>query len=174
MEWFDTSACAARRGKDTMRFTFCPLLSGSSGNALFVGAGNTRLLIDAGLSGRTVEAALHEIGILPETLQGILVTHEHSDHVKGVGILSRRYRLPVYANARTWAAMARQVGEIPACNRRVFDTDASFFAGELEVAPFSIPHDAADPVGYRIYAAGHSVATATDMGYFGNNVGWCL
>ena len=115
-----------------MRFTFCPLFSGSSGNALYMGAGDTRILIDAGLSGRTVSDALNSIGVLPETLSGILVTHEHSDHVKGVGILSRKYHLPIYANART----------------------------------FSVPHDAADPVGYRVYFGACSAATATDMGYF--------
>jgi phosphoribosyl 1,2-cyclic phosphodiesterase len=74
-----------------MRFTFCPLFSGSSGNAIFVGAGDTRILIDAGMPGRSIENALREIDILPETLSGIVVTHEHSDHVKGVGILSRKY-----------------------------------------------------------------------------------
>lgn len=149
-----------------MRFTFCPLFSGSSGNSLFIGAGNTRILIDAGLSGRTVSDALNSIGILPETLNGILVTHEHSDHVKGVGILSRKYHLPVYANARTWAAMERQIGAVAPSLRREFESNESFFIGDLSVMPFSIPHDAADPVGFRVYAGAHSAATATDMGYF--------
>ena len=101
-----------------MRLIFCPLFSGSSGNALYIGAGETRILIDAGLSGRAVSEALTGIGVLPETLNGILVTHEHSDHVKGVGILSRKYHLPVYANARTWEAMERQVGNIAPALRR--------------------------------------------------------
>lgn len=149
-----------------MQLTFCPLYSGSSGNALFIGAGDTRLLIDAGLSGRVVCEALACIGVLPETLSGILVTHEHSDHVRGVGILSRKYRLPVYANARTWQAMERQVGEIPAACRRVFDSGADFFVGDLDVLPYPIPHDAAEPVGYRVFYRGRSVATATDMGVF--------
>ena len=83
-----------------MQFTFCPLFSGSSGNAVYVRAGDTRLLIDAGLSGRTVSEGLASIGVLPETLSGILVTHEHSDHIKGVGILSRKYHVPIYANDR--------------------------------------------------------------------------
>ena len=149
-----------------MRFTFCPLFSGSSGNSLYIAAGNTRILIDAGLSGRTVCDALNSIGVLPETLNGILVTHEHSDHVKGVGILSRKYHLPVYANARTWAAMERQVGAVAPSLRREFETDESFYIGDLSVMPFGIPHDAADPVGYRVYSGACSVATATDMGYF--------
>ncbi len=153
-----------------MRFTFCPLFSGSSGNSLFIGAGDTRILIDAGLSGRTVCDALNGIGILPETLNGILVTHEHSDHVKGVGILSRKYHLPVYANARTWAAMERQVGAVAPALRREFDTNESFFLGDLTILPFAIPHDAADPVGFRVYCGARSAATATDMGYFSPRV----
>ena len=149
-----------------MQFTFCPLYSGSSGNALFVAAGNTRILIDAGLSGKTIEEGLKKVCVLPETLDGIIVTHEHSDHVKGVGILSRKYHLPVYANEGTWNAMARSVGEIQPQNRRFFDTEGYFYIGDLAVKPFSIPHDAADPVGYRVYYGGRSISTATDMGYF--------
>lgn len=149
-----------------MQLTFCPLFSGSSGNALFVGAGDTRVLIDAGLSGRAVCEALHNVGALPETLNGILVTHEHSDHVRGVGVLSRKYRIPVFANARTWQAMERAVGDIPASCRRVFESGDGFFVGDLNVLPFPVPHDAAEPVGYRVYYRGRSVATATDMGVF--------
>ncbi|MBE5786603.1 MAG: MBL fold metallo-hydrolase [Clostridiales bacterium] len=153
-----------------MRFTFCPLFSGSSGNAIFVGAGDTRILIDGGMPGRSIENALREIGILPETLTGIAVTHEHSDHVKGVGILSRKYRIPVYANERTWNAMARTVGEVEPRNRRVFETEEDFYIGDLALLPFSIPHDAADPVGYRVFYGGRSIGTATDMGYMQKKV----
>ena len=153
-----------------MQFTFCPLFSGSSGNALFIGAGDTRILIDAGMPGKAIEGALNEIGILPETLTGIAVTHEHSDHVKGVGILSRKYHLPVYANERTWNAMARTVGDIAPRNRRMFEDEEDFYIGDLALFPFSIPHDAADPVGYRVFYGGRSVATATDMGYMKKSV----
>ena len=153
-----------------MRFTFCPLFSGSSGNALFIGAGDTRILVDAGMPGRSIEGALREIGVLPETLTAIAVTHEHSDHVKGVGILSRKYHLPVYANERTWNAMARTVGEIESQNRRVFEDEEDFYIRDLGLFPFSIPHDAADPVGYRVYFGGRSVATATDMGHMQKRV----
>ena len=114
-----------------MRFTFCPLFSGSSGNAIFIGAQDTRILIDAGMPGRAIEKALHEIGVLPETLTALAVTHEHSDHTKGVGILSRKYHLPVYANERTFNAMARQIGEIEPRNRRFFE-DGEKFGGHGE------------------------------------------
>lgn len=153
-----------------MRFTFCPLYSGSSGNALFIGAGNTRVLIDAGMTGKAIEEALRQIGVLPETLNGIAVTHEHSDHVKGVGIISRKYHVPVYANERTWNAMARTVGNVAPGNRRIFSDEEDFYIGDLALFPFSIPHDAADPVGYRVYYGGRSVATATDMGYVKKSV----
>ena len=155
---------------NAMRFTFCPLFSGSSGNALFIAGGDARILIDAGMPGKSIEGALREIGVLPETLTGIAVTHEHSDHVKGVGILSRKYQIPVYANERTWNAMARSVGEIAPWNRRVFEDETDFYIGDLALYPFSIPHDAADPVGYRVYYGGRSVATATDMGYVKKSV----
>ena len=153
-----------------MRFTFCPLFSGSGGNAIFVGAGDSRILIDAGMPGRSIENALKEIDILPETLTGIVVTHEHSDHVKGVGIISRKYHVPIYANERTWNAMARSVGEVSPRDRRIIDTDNDFYIGDLALLPFSIPHDAADPVGYRVFYGGRSVATATDMGYMPKKV----
>lgn len=153
-----------------MKFTFCPLFSGSSGNALFIGAGDTRILIDAGMPGKSIERALNEIGVLPETLTAIAVTHEHSDHVKGVGIMSRKYHLPVYANERTWNAMARTVGEVTPRNRREFVDEEDFFIGDLALLPFSIPHDAADPVGFRVFYGGRSAATATDMGYMKKSV----
>ena len=153
-----------------MRLTFCPLFSGSSGNALFIGAGDTRILIDAGMPGKAIEGALREIGILPETLSGIAVTHEHSDHVKGVGIISRKYHVPVYANERTWNAMARAVGQIAPRNLRIVEDEEDFYIGDLALYPFSIPHDAADPVGYRVFYGGRSVAAATDMGYVKKSV----
>lgn len=150
--------------------TFCSLFSGSSGNAAYVSDGTTSLLIDAGVSGRQIEQALASVHVLPETLNAIIITHEHIDHVKGAGILSRRYHIPVYANADTWAHMPAQVGQIAPGDCRVFETDADFYVGDLAVRPFPVPHDAAEPVGFRIYAGNRSVASATDMGYVKNSV----
>jgi len=149
-----------------MDMTFCPLYSGSSGNALFVQAGQTRLLIDAGKPGKTVSEALHLIGVLPETLDAILITHEHSDHIAGAGVLCRKYHIPVYATEDTWLAMDKKVGAVPPNLRRTFDKKQDFYLGQIGVVPFAIPHDAADPVGYRLYAGGVSISTATDLGYF--------
>ena len=149
-----------------MKITFCSLFSGSSGNAIYIGAGDTHLLVDAGLPGKTVSEALMKIGVLPETLTAILVTHEHSDHVKGVGVLSRKYRIPVYANERTWQAMEKHVGAITPSCRRVFESGEAFYIGDVSILPYLTSHDAAESVGYRIDYGGYSVATATDMGVF--------
>lgn len=154
-----------------MEMTFCPLFSGSSGNALFVQAGRTRVLIDAGKPGKTITEALGSIGVEPQTLDAILITHEHSDHIAGAGVMARRYRLPVYATVETWAAMDAKVGAIPTNLRRTFDKKQDFYLGDLGVVPFAIPHDAADPVGYRLWCGGVSIATATDLGHFSKAVG---
>lgn len=153
-----------------MSLTLCPLFSGSSGNALFVTDGQTRILVDAGLSGKTVIEALESIGQDPGKLDAVLVTHEHSDHIKGAGILSRKYHLPIYATGGTWRAMEGKLGKIqPEC-RMEFDKTEDFYIGSLGVVPFGIPHDAADPVGYRFYQGNASAATATDIGYFSSSL----
>lgn len=148
-----------------MPMTYCPLFSGSSGNSALLDAGGARLLIDAGLPGRTVVNALSAAGYSPESLQGILITHEHSDHVKGAGVLSRKYDLPIYANAGTWEAMEGQIGKIAPKNIRLFDTGHEFFLGKLAVFPFSVPHDAADPVGFSFRCGGTKLSQATDLGH---------
>lgn len=148
----------------TMKLDFCSLSSGSSGNATYIAGGDTRILIDAGLSGKALTGALDSIGVLPESLSAILVTHEHIDHIKGVGVLSRKFRIPVYANERTWENMARIVGEIPVGLRRVFETENDFYVNDLGVRPIAITHDTVDPVAFRVFGGGRSVAVATDMG----------
>ncbi len=153
-----------------MDMRFCPLYSGSSGNALYVEYGETRLLVDAGKSGRCVEEALRYIEVDPSSLSGILVTHEHADHIAGVGILSRRYHLPVYANEATWQAMEGKLGKVPADLRRTFLSDEDFYIGSLGVVPFRIPHDAAEPVGFRLWGGQLSVSTATDLGHYTRKV----
>ena len=145
---------------------FCPLFSGSSGNTLFCQYGNTRLLIDAGKPGRQIEEALCSIGVDPGTLAGVLITHEHSDHIHGAGIISRKYHLPLYATSGTWAAMEGKIGKIEPGLRREIQAERDFYLGDIGVVPFPIPHDAADPVGFRLYGGSLSVSTATDLGHF--------
>ncbi|OQB23489.1 MAG: putative metallo-hydrolase YycJ [Firmicutes bacterium ADurb.Bin182] len=149
---------------------FSPLFSGSSGNCSFLEAENVRLLIDAGLAGCTVTNALAKIGVAPETLNAILITHEHSDHISGVGVLSRKYKLPVYANERTWNAMREKIGYIPPKLVRVFETDRDFYIKELNVLPFSTPHDAAEPIGYCFSYRNKKVSIMTDIGHVTNRM----
>jgi len=153
-----------------MEMYFCPLYSGSSGNALFCQYGETRLLIDAGKSGKTIEDALAGIGADIRTVSGVLITHEHSDHIAGAGVLARKYHLPLYATAGTWKAMENKIGKIPPDMRREIAAGRDFWLGDIGVVPFSIPHDAADPVGFRLYGGGVSVSTATDLGFFSDEV----
>ena len=147
-----------------MQLQFCPLFSGSSGNAVYVGTDNTKILIDAGLSGAKVTAELEKIGVCPQELRAILVTHEHADHISGVGVLSRRYHLPVYATLGTWAAMAGKLGAVDDACRVQFEAGEDFTIGDLDIRPFPTPHDASDSVGYAVSAAGAKVAVATDIG----------
>ncbi len=144
---------------------FSPLCSGSSGNASYFEAGDTRLLIDAGVTGKKAEALLSEVGVDPSSLTGILVTHEHSDHIQGVGVLSRRYGIPVYADAECFAEMLPLIGNIPARLMRIFEPDHDFFIRNVRVFPFSTPHDAAHPVGYALTCSGCKVSVMTDIGY---------
>lgn len=158
--------------KESFRFDYhsVTLFSGSSGNAVYFATDQGALLVDCGMSGRQVLDALCAAGLDPAGLKALLITHEHSDHVKGVGVLSRRLGLPVYATEGTWQGMDSAVGELAPQHRIVIRAGESFFLNDLEIAPFSIPHDAADPVGYRIFARDHSVAVATDLGYFSQDV----
>jgi phosphoribosyl 1,2-cyclic phosphodiesterase len=149
---------------------FCPLYSGSSGNALFCQAGKTRLLIDAGKTGSSIAAALAQIGVAPETLSGMLITHEHSDHILGAGVMARKYHLPVYATVETWRAMDGKIGKVPGDLIRTVQSGKGFWLGDIGVEPFSIPHDAADPVGYRLWGGNLSISTATDLGVFTESV----
>jgi phosphoribosyl 1,2-cyclic phosphodiesterase len=144
---------------------FCSLFSGSSGNALFIGTEKTKLLIDAGLSGKKILEALCSIGENPAELSAILISHEHVDHVRGAGIVSRKQNIPIYANESTWQAMEYGLGPVKLENRVSFCTGEEFEIGDICVRPFSIPHDAAEPVGFNFFAQGKRVTTATDIGH---------
>jgi phosphoribosyl 1,2-cyclic phosphodiesterase len=143
---------------------FCSLFSGSSGNSLFVSADQSKLLIDAGLSGIRIQNALKEIGENPNDLCGILVTHEHSDHIKGLGVLSRRFDLPIYANEETWEAMIQDLGKIAPHNIKTFDSDKILVVDDLEISAFNTSHDAAASVGFIINDGKKRVGIATDTG----------
>ncbi len=153
-----------------MEMYFCPLYSGSSGNALFCQYGYTRLLIDAGKPGKTISDALSRIGVAMETISGVLITHEHSDHIAGAGVLARKYHMPLYATRGTWKGIGDKIGRVDPELRREVAAGQDFYLGDIGVEPFSIPHDAADPVGFRLWGGKLSIATATDLGHFSSDV----
>ena len=141
---------------------FCVLASGSRGNATYIESGKTRILIDAGMSGKELQRRLAVIEVDIAAIDAIMVTHEHNDHIHGVGVLSRRVGIPVFANAATFAAAARTVHRLSAYNE--FETGVSFQFHGLEIHPFTISHDSADPVGFRISNGTHSLGYCTDTG----------
>ncbi len=145
---------------------FCPLYSGSSGNLSFVEAGGVRLLIDCGFPASRAAAALRERGVAPETVNGILVTHDHSDHARGVGVFSRKFHVPVYANEATFRAMDGQVGKLDPSLTRVFETGRDFYIGGVNVLPVPIPHDAAEPVCFIFTDVDAKLSVITDAGHF--------
>lgn len=137
--------------------------SGSGGNSVLVESGGKRLLLDAGFSCRETESRLRRVGVAPESLAALLLTHEHDDHVKGARRLSTRHRLPVYATAGTFAG-GEPGAELCAAGIRVRSGEPFEVAG-FQVEPFAIPHDAREPVGYVVEdAAGHRLGLVADLG----------
>ena len=147
-----------------MQMTVCPLFSGSSGNSIYIACGGVRLLVDAGVSAARVEANLREIGVDIREIDAIVVTHEHVDHVRGLGVLCRKYSLPVFANEGTWQGILQKETGIPARCMRTFCTGEDFYIGAMNVSPFAIPHDAAEPVGFAFACQELRCGVATDIG----------
>lgn len=142
--------------------SICPLASGSRGNSIYVSGGGTAVLVDAGLSGVELQRRMGERGLCPETLSAVVVTHEHTDHVQSAGVLSRRYGIPVYINEKTCRAAQKKLGNV---DRLVtFECGRGFSIGELSIQPFSVSHDAEDPVGLTLQYQNKKVGIATDMG----------
>ncbi len=146
----------------------CSIASGSSGNCICVGSDDSHLLIDAGISGRRIEEGLHQLDLKCEELKGVLVTHEHIDHIAGLGVLARRYGLPIYATAGTKEAILRvkSLGKVDESLFREVEPEVDFVIGDLTVEPIAISHDAAEPVAYRIRHGEKSAAVITDLGTY--------
>ncbi len=149
---------------------FCSLYSGSSGNSLLVDTDNTKILIDAGVSSKKIESALSNMEIDPYSLSGILVTHEHIDHVQGLGTFSRKFHLPVFVNQETLDAMPKQRDKIESNQIKTFKVSDKFSIGDLTIKPFSIPHDAANPCGFNIWKDNKKISIATDIGHMTNGI----
>ena len=152
------------------------ITSGSSGNCIYVGSDNTHILIDAGISGKRIETGLNSIGIKPEELSGILVTHEHADHIQGIGVMSRRYGIPIYATRGTISGICntKAIGEIPTELFNIIEADDSFLIDDLSVNPVKISHDALEPVAYRIGHGKSSIGVCTDLGVYDDYIVDCF
>lgn len=153
-----------------MTVRFCSLASGSSGNCHLINDKDNFILIDAGLSGKQIENKLKEVDVDPKSLSAILVSHEHSDHINGVGILSRRYNIPIYANTGTWEGMGCKIGKIKEENIRNFVSNEDFYIGDFNIRPYRISHDANEPVGFSIKKKDIKISIATDLGYISEDV----
>ena len=145
-------------------FNFCSLYSGSSGNSLLVQSDNTNILVDAGVSCKKIESALEDLKVSPRSLDGILITHEHTDHVQGLGTFAKKFNVPVFVNQETLDSMPKQKDKIPEDIINLFKVSDYFEINDLKINPFEIPHDAANPCGFNIFNIDKKISIATDIG----------
>lgn len=149
---------------------FQSFLSGSSGNCTFVTNDDVNILVDCGASGKYITECLNRIDVTPQNIDAILVTHEHRDHTTGVGILSRKYNIPIFANEDTWLGMEPIIGTIKEENRKIIQPDKDFAIHDFVIHPFDIPHDANHPVGYGFCDHDQKFTIATDIGHISDEL----
>lgn len=147
---------------------FLSLISGSSGNAALIKENDTTILIDCGMSGKKLEQALSALDMACGDIDALVITHEHTDHVMGAGVVSRRYNIPIYITGGTYQNAA--LGKISEENINIISAGDEFEIGNIGVKPFSITHDAAEPVGYSFFAGGRKMSVATDIGEMTENI----
>lgn len=153
-----------------MGLRFTVLSSGSTGNATIIQGNDHTVMIDAGLSAKKLDELMKQQGVSGHDLDALLVTHEHSDHIKGLGAFARKYEIPIYANEPTWGALERHVGSISQEKRMIFQSGEELCFGGMRVHTFPISHDAAEPVGYTFEEDGYRLGVATDLGYVSEKV----
>lgn len=146
-------------------FNYSILASGSSGNCFYLETDKKKILVDAGLSGKKITSLLAEIDRKPEDIDAILVTHEHSDHIHGIGVLARKYGMEIYANELTWQAMESKLGKIDVAQKHIFELGAMKTFGDLDIESFGVSHDAVCPQFYRFMKDDKSFVMLTDTGY---------
>ena len=149
----------------TSDLSFSVLASGSSGNCFYIESGQKRFIVDAGLSGKKIEELFKQINRDIKELDAIFVTHEHKDHIHGVGVLSRRYNLPVYANQETWLAMENMVGKIAPENKKIIQPGSMLSLGDIDVVSYNVSHDAIHPQFYAFQKGKKQFVMLTDTGY---------
>ncbi len=144
------------------------IASGSSGNAIYVGNDNTHILVDAGISGKRIVSGINELNLDMSDIDGILITHEHSDHIAGLGVISRKYGIPIYTTAKTKRTILRYTSYGVIDENLFVDVrpDEPFFINDMVINPMRISHDASDPVAYRFYSGNEKAAVCTDLGTF--------
>ena len=150
----------------------CSLASGSSGNCIYISSKDTHILIDAGLSGKKVKEGLSALDVPIEEIQAILITHEHSDHIKGLGVLSRKYHIPIHTKSNTFEAIMNK-SSLGVINPSLFTPvieDEPFFIGDIQVTAFKSFHDAVDPIGYTFISEGKKISVATDLGTYNDYI----
>ena len=148
-----------------MKMLFSPLFSGSSGNCTYVGTEDEGVIIDCGVSATAALGELARAQIDARAVKAILVTHEHTDHIGGVGVLARKLQVPIYATRGTWEGMGKRAGKLSETQKRVIATGEDFYIGSLNVSAFDTPHDCLEPCGFVLNMHGLTAAVATDMGY---------
>ncbi len=144
------------------RMRFSVLASGSSGNAFYAESNQARILVDAGLTARETERRLSLVGIAPGSLDALFITHEHSDHIRGAGVLARRYRIPLFINRKTFESGRKKLGKVPCLN--MIRTGQTLMINDMQVETFTKCHDAADPLGIVLCVDGTRLGMATDLG----------
>ncbi len=150
----------------------CSIASGSSGNCIYTGTDNTGILIDAGISAKRIEQGLASVDRNIKEIKGIFVSHEHSDHIKGIGVLARKHHIPIYGTKGTIEAIKHSscLGEIDTDLYHIIRADEEVQIDDLTVKPFRISHDAAEPVAYRMECGSKSAAIATDLGFYNQEI----
>lgn len=151
-------------------FNFCSLYSGSTGNCLFIESDKTKILIDVGVSAKKIIDALTSINIKIDEIDAILISHEHIDHTKALHTIANKYKIPVFANIETWNSLPEQCNKIESIFKNNFNISEKFYINDLEIIPFSIPHDAANPCGFNIYNSGKKISIATDLGHMNKSI----
>ncbi len=149
---------------------YCILASGCTGNSIFVGASGINLLVDAGISGRKIEESLEKIEVNIKDISGVFVTHEHYDHIKGLGVLSRKYRIPIYLNHNTFINLPKCVGDIDESLINIINTGVVNDLGGLLIESFGVSHDAIEPVGYTFKVNNLKLSIVTDLGYVSQKI----
>lgn len=142
---------------------FCPLSSGSKGNCIYFGSQKAKILIDAGISYSAIESKLSEIDVDIKQIDAVLVTHEHVDHISGLKVLCERLNIPVFCNSSTAKGICDALKIRP--RFRMFTTGETFQFADLEIRPFSVPHDTLEPVAFTIQAEGLKVGFCADLGH---------